>query len=1106
MQVRTKYKRKGVKVKPVKAADGTAPGGDPNWLQKRLDREKRLGLDKPKGPFDRWLTPKFSNIPRGTRLTPERIETLHISPRLRPKEREMLIEMLYNREAALAWTMEEKGLISRDIEPPHVIRVRPHEPWVEPSYRLRRKLLEVEHEHITRREKAGLIEDCHGPYRNPCFFVPKKNGKYRFIISCTKANGETLQDAGLPPNVEEFAEGFAGYPAVTVVDFFMGYEQVELDERSRDLMAFQTSRGLKRPTVMVQGATNSVADFVRRAKKIIYRWLGNTADIFVDDVGIRGPRETYNDEDHPDLPGVRRWVLEHIVNVDNVLADIERAGATVSGEKSQWVGERVEIVGFGCDASGRHPVEKKVEKIVRWKPPTEPKHLRAFLGVCVYYHIWIPKFAVVADPLFLLLKKDVEWQWDPEVHQPAMDALKAAITSAPALKTVDYSSSGRIIVSTDASATGWGAVLQQEEEEKSKVRHPCRYESGVWRGAEIRYDAGKRECRAILKAFRKLRVYLYGVRFVLETDARTLVHQLNLPGSDLPGAAVTRWLAWLRLFSFDVVHVPGEKNGAADGLSRRPPHEDDDADEEDVEDMIEADLYMVSVHRWKQPDITTAPEEWQQIIDYLSTLRRPDGMNDKDFRKFRQYATRYLVFDGALFKRSARPDKPPIRVVFEEEERARILESLHEESGHRGREGTFAKIAERYWWPGLYEDVRTHVSTCRECQLRKAGRREEPLHTVTVSTLWERIGVDVVHMPETPDGYRYLVMAREYLSRWPEGLALKEATSDAIAAFLHTNIFCRYGVSRIMIVDGGPENKDAVEKLSDRFGMYRLQVVPYHPESNGLVERGHQPIVDALSKLTECSDEPAWKWKDHLNSILWADRTTVKRTTGYAPYRLLFGMDCVLPIEAEIMTWNTTHWGTVTDTESLLAARARQLERRPEDLARAVESITESRAGDKRRHDAGRNIRHEPFEVGDLVLMHETRWEKSHDKKLSKRWSGPYKIIGTREGRGTYQLAELDGTALRDYQTGSRLKLFRQRFEEERDVRAPFNPEASREEQMWEIHDIVGKRTVNGKQQYLVKWVGYPRKTWEPVENLDRVEDFIRAFEERQRTKRRRKK
>lgn len=102
-----------------------------------------------------------------------------------------------------------------------------------------------------------------------------------------------------------------------------------------------------------------------------------------------------------------------------------------------------------------------------------------------------------------------------------MDFLKIALTTPPALMPIDYSeNAGSVLLSVDVSLTGWGAVLGQMWGSKRKS---ARYESGIWNAAEQKYDATKRECRGILKAIRKFRYWLYGVRFIFETDASVLV-------------------------------------------------------------------------------------------------------------------------------------------------------------------------------------------------------------------------------------------------------------------------------------------------------------------------------------------------------------------------------------------------------------------------------------------------------------------------------------------------------------------------------------------------------------------------------------------------------
>lgn len=171
-----------------------------------------------------------------------------------------------------------------------------------------------------------------------------------------------------------------------------------------------------------------------------------------------------------------------------------------------------------------------------------------------------------------------------------MDELKRALTTAPALKPIDYNFVGVIYLSVDSSLLGWGAILQQEAEIDNKKRHPARYESGIWTEAERKYDAGKLECRGLLKALTKFRFYLYGIRFFVEIDTRTLVHQLNQPAWDLPGSVVNRWLAWIRIFNFEIKHIAGKKHGGPDGLSRRGSSRED-SDEEDNVDELEESCY-----------------------------------------------------------------------------------------------------------------------------------------------------------------------------------------------------------------------------------------------------------------------------------------------------------------------------------------------------------------------------------------------------------------------------------------------------------------------------------------------------------------------------------
>ena len=84
--------------------------------------------------------------------------------------------------------------------------------------------------------------------------------------------------------------------------------------------------------------------------------------MFVNNITCGGPKTDYNME--MSMPSVRQFVYEHILQLDAVLADIKRAGGSVSRKKCYFLMERLEVVGYEISPEGRHPNTKKVQKLL----------------------------------------------------------------------------------------------------------------------------------------------------------------------------------------------------------------------------------------------------------------------------------------------------------------------------------------------------------------------------------------------------------------------------------------------------------------------------------------------------------------------------------------------------------------------------------------------------------------------------------------------------------------------------------------------------------------------------------------------------------------------
>ena len=437
--------------------------------------------------------------------------------------------------------------------------------------------------------------------------------------------------------------------------------------------------------------------------------------------------------------------------------------------------------------------------------------------------------------------------------------------------------------------------------------HPARFESGIWSDAERKYDALKLECRGLLKSLKKLRFWLFGRYFTVLTDSQTLVWLLNQPPNDLPNAMMTRWLAYIRLFDFDTKHVQGTKNGAADALSRRGYCQEDGelSDDDAVDDFFEAKMYSVMVEPATEHFAETNveilrvhlnEEEYEgddlMLGRYLSTMQRPDGLMDLEYQRLRKKSKSFFIRDGYLYKKGKR-SAVPRRVVGLWDQKLEIMKEVHDEIGHRGRGATFEQVKRRYQWKGMFADIDDWVKSCEECQKRTQIRYEEGLHPTWSVLVWDKIGVDIVYMPVSNEG-SFLVLARDDLSGWVEGRAIDAANSYNISKFLYEEVVCRHGCPRRIVLDGGRENMDMTGDLLEDYRIQNTVISAYHPQTAGLVERGHGPIVNSLAKY--CRDSPE-TWPKHLSLALWADRISIRRSTGYSAFELLYGRECLLPVE-----------------------------------------------------------------------------------------------------------------------------------------------------------------------------------------------------------------
>lgn len=416
-------------------------------------------------------------------------------------------------------------------------------------------------------------------------------------------------------------------------------------------------------------------------------------------------------------------------------------------------------------------------------------------------------------------------------------------------------------------------------------------------------------------------------------------------------------------------------------------------------------------------DLTT----YYTLIQFLSTYLLPPHLTKEQQAAIKRKSRYFIVINDQLFKKNRDNPSRPIKVVKETEVED-VLYHSHSDplAGHFSLDETYRRIKIRYYWPQMFEDVRNYVKTCDECQRRGKNKRIEPLHPIKVGQPFDRLGMDIVGpLPKTRSGNMYIVVATEYLTKWPEARAIPNAKASSVVSFFYEEVICRHGCPKEILTDRGTHFvNEMLNSLCDRFGVKHRLSTAYHPQTNGLVERFNRTLCETLSKF---ANENKDDWDQYISSALFAYRTRRHNTTRHEPFYLMYGREAALPIEFLVPTKEIMDEGS--DLQEDLLNRVRIISGKVvEDRLETQDRIYKEQQKQKQRHDS--NMKEITFKIGDLVLLYKSQLREK--KKLEDRWKGPYYIHEVLSN-GVYKLRTIEGKVLKVPVNSERLKMYHQR-------------------------------------------------------------------------------
>ena len=728
---------------------------------------------------------------------------------------------------------------------------------------------EVEDE-IKKMVEKGVIEpvgDEPSDWCHALVVVRKANGKPRVCIDFTKLNMFIKRPAHPFRTPSDAVSGIRPNNATyfSTLDATSGYWQVELAKEDRPLTTFISPWGRYRFIRSPMGLASTGDEYCRRG-----------------DIAINGLQHVEKVVD--DLLVHSFGLEEHITDVRAVLERCRKHGITLNPTKFTFAQAEVPFVGYMITRQGVEVDMKKVSAIRNFPRPTTVTQVRSFLGLVNQLGNFSTDIATLAGPLRELTRKDIVFQWTPEIER-AFDSVKTALTDPPTLAHFDPDCMS--VLHTDAARNGGlGFALMQQDPDGVDRLITCG--SRVTTPTESRYAVGEIELLAVVWAMNKCKMYLMGRNFKLIVDHRPLVPILNDKGLHELDGRLLRLRQRLTPYSFITEWRRGTDHRVPDALSRAPVDGPDEADRQLEEELTSELEVRINAVEYTFKDMRGGP-----VRDLRLERIRKTSEEDLELRELRRFIVNGFPasvdkaglaspFWNVRDNLSVHNDHLVMygeRIVIPASMRKEFLELLHQ--GHQGVAKTRHLAQETVFWPGINSDIKSTVAACRNCEEARPSLPAEPMMSSPMPDApFVEIAADVCDYA----GHKYLVVVDRYSNWWHLYRYSRAADSEATIKFLQEWMW-NWGKALRLRTDGGTNftSSEMGEWLQSQC-IEHMVSAPHYPQSNGLAESA----VKAAKKLlaaTGCDDPRNPKFKEALIML----RNTPMSDGRPAPAVAIFG-------------------------------------------------------------------------------------------------------------------------------------------------------------------------------------------------------------------------
>ena len=914
-------------------------------------------------------------------------------------------------------------------------------------YRMSLTELEETKTQVAKLLEQEFVHHSTSPWASPVLFASKKDGGLRFCVDYRAVNKMTTKNSYPLPRIDGILDEIGQAKYFTVIDLRSGYHQIRIAEEDIPKTAFNTRYGHYEYTVVPFGLSNAPAAFMTIMNDVFRDYTGKFVCCYLDDILV------YSNS----------WD-EHLQHVELVLQRLRKERLYAKLSKCVFAVQEVEYLGFILKSGKLAMNPNKTQAIEVWETPKSKKELQSFLGLVNYYRRFIRNCSKIAKPL-TNLTKNVPFHWSKEAES-AFQELKRTVISAPVLR--QFNDTAPITVTTDASKYALGGVMEQSFEDGT---HPVAFTSRTLNPAEQNYAAHDLELLGIHDVIRVWRCYLHGRKFRIHTDHHPLRH---LETQEFLSPRQVRWLEKLAQFGFDIVPIKGKSNQVADGLSRRktPTKEDSEYGRQLLDKLMKkttivAALSVLTPGSNLSKKLTEGYKNDPEFKDILLDPKEP-----------------YLLREGLLYR-----DKK--LCIPKGDIRTKLLHEYHStpSSGHLGETKTRNKIYPLYYWKDLRNTVREFVSTCQVCQQTKS-RNHKPFGFLKPidppETKWQVITMDfIAPLPKTRSGFSGILTVVCKLSKMLRLIPVSHTISAPETAMKFKEVIYRnHGLPQKIISDRDPIFMSKFwTTLFKSLGTKLAPSSAYHPQTDGQSEIANRKIEEMIRAFANFRKD---NWDEFLVDFEVAYNSATNATTLCTPFYINYGLHPrVTPVEA-LATNNPSVDDFLSSTQEATRFAFDRIKAQNAKMATYANKF-------RKAHE---------FKVGDKVWLSTKNIsfeDGSGSRKLNPKFCGPFPVTEKiTDVTFRLELSEpMKARGIHDAFHVSLLKPFKpDKFNRYDKPLPPVRIEDGVE--FYEVEKILSSKKIRGKQNYLVKWKGYPdsENSWVPRQDiLEGSPDLLRDYE-----------